>query len=167
MRKIKNMIEYFGIPALKPEEFDLYQEALIQSSNNSLPNNQRLAFLGDSVLRLIIREHFYKKYPNWKKGYLSNLCKGTKNSKGIEQNEHFKNISINLGLVDFMNIQNPPSGFATNKSINAEVLEALCGAIYLNRGLEETKKFVEENILENEKTKKIVEDFLNKQGSYL
>lgn len=46
-----------SIFALTQEEIEIYEEALIHSSNNNLPNNQRLAFLGDSVIRLIIREH--------------------------------------------------------------------------------------------------------------
>ena len=53
------------------EEIKIYDEAFIHSSNNSLPNNQRLAFLGDSVIRLIIREHSYIKYLDWNIGKLT------------------------------------------------------------------------------------------------
>lgn len=62
-----------SIFALTPEEIKLCEEAFIHSSNNSLPNNQRLAFLGDSVLRLIIREHFYKNNPNSDKRELTKI----------------------------------------------------------------------------------------------
>jgi dsRNA-specific ribonuclease len=83
-----------GIFALTQEEIQLYEEAFIHSSNNSLPNNQRLAFLGDSVLRLIIREHYFMKNPDSDKGELTKIC-GEEN----ESNKNFANIAIKLGLV--------------------------------------------------------------------
>jgi len=55
---------------LTSDEVKLFQKALTHSSNNS-NNNQRLAFLGDAVLKLIIREHFYRNNPDWEKGDLT------------------------------------------------------------------------------------------------
>jgi dsRNA-specific ribonuclease len=48
-----------------------------------------------------------------------------------------------------MDIENPPPDYKTNETINAEALEALFGAIYLNRGFEETKRIAEKYILIN------------------
>ncbi len=138
-----NLQEFLnGIFALTPEEIKLYEEAFLHSSNNSLLNNQRLAFLGDSVLRLIIREHFYRKNPGSNKGELTKICGEEK-----ESDRNFANIAIKLGLVKYMNIMNRPMDYENNETINAEVLEALFGAIFLNRGFEETKKFAEKYIL--------------------
>lgn len=131
-----------SIFALTQDEIGLYEEAFIHSSNNGLPNNQRLAFLGDSVLRLIIREHFFKKDPGMSKGELTRMCGEEK-----ESNENFANISRKLGLVKYINIENPPLYCETNRTINAEALEALFGAIYLNRGFEETRRIAEKYIL--------------------
>jgi len=143
-----NLQEFLiGIFAATPEEIIVYNEAFIHSSNNSPHNNQRLAFLGDSVLRLIIREHFYKKNLGLDKGELTKICGGEK-----ETNKNFANIAIKLGLVKYMNIENPPLDYETNETINAEVLEALFGAIYLNRGFEETKRIAEKYILTNLQT---------------
>ncbi len=133
-----------GIFALTQEDIELYEEAFIHSSNNSLPNNQRLAFLGDSVLRLIIREHFYKKNPISDKGELTKICGEEK-----ESNKNFANIAIKLGLVKCMDIKNRPPDSETHERLNAEALEALFGAIYLNRGFEETKRIAEKYILAN------------------
>ncbi|MDO9098259.1 MAG: ribonuclease III domain-containing protein [Candidatus Methanoperedens sp.] len=137
-----------GIFALAPEEIKLYEEAFIHSSkkcgNNSLLNNQRLAFLGDSVLKLIIREHFYSKYPDWDKGKLTKICGEEK-----ESNKNFANIAIKLELVNYMDIENRPPDSETHERLNAEALEALFGAIYLNRGFDETKRIVEKFILTN------------------
>ncbi len=124
-----------GIFALKQDEIGLYEDAFIHSSNNGLPNNQRLAFLGDSVLRLIIREHFFRKNQGSDKGELTRICGEEK-----ESNKNFANIAIKLGLVKYMNIENPPLDYETNETLNAEALEALFGAIYLNRGFEEAKE---------------------------
>lgn len=132
---------------MSPEELKLYEEAFIHSSNNSPHNNQRLAFLGDSVLRLIIREHFYKKNPGSNKGELTKICGEEK-----ESNKNFADNAIKLGLVKYMNIENPPLDYETNETLNAEVLEALFGAIYLNRGFEETKRIAEKYILINLQT---------------
>ncbi len=133
-----------SIFALTQDEIGLYEEAFIHSSNNSLPNNQRLAFLGDSVLRLIIREHFFKKNLGLDKGELTKICGEQK-----ETNKNFANIAIKHGLVKYMNIENPPLDYKTNETINAEALEALFGAIYINRGFEETKRIADKYILVN------------------
>ncbi len=133
-----------SIFALTQDEIGLYEEAFIHSSNNSLPNNQRLAFLGDSVLRLIIREHFFKKNSRLDKGELTLICGEEK-----ESNRNFANIAKKLGLVNYINIANPPHDYENNETINAEALEALFGAIYINRGFEETKRIAEKYILAN------------------
>ncbi len=133
-----------GIFALTHEEIRPYEEAFIHSSNNGLPNNQRLAFLGDSILKLIIREHFYIKYPDWDRGKLTKICGEEK-----ESNKNYAKIAIKLGLVKCMDIKNRPPETETHEILNAEAFEALFGAIYLNRGFEETKRIAEKFILTN------------------
>ena len=134
---------------LNPEEIELYEKAFTHSSNNNLNNNhQRLAFLGDSVLRLIIREHFYEKYPEWDKGMLTKYSAGNIGETGIEQNGYYAQLAIKLKIVDFMDIENPTFE-TTNETVNSEAFEALFGAIYLNRGLEETKRIARKHILDN------------------
>jgi ribonuclease-3 len=134
---------------IEPEEIELYKKALTHSSNNDFHNNnQRLAFLGDSVLRLIIREHFYEKYPEWDKGKLTKYCAGNDGETGIEQNGYYAQLAIKLKIVDFMDIENPTFE-TTNETVNAEAFEALFGALYLSRGLEETKRIARKHILDN------------------
>ncbi len=131
-----------SIFALTQDEIGLYEEVFIHSSNNSLPNNQRLAFLGDSVLRLIIREHFFKKNLGMSRGELTRMC-----GEERESDENLANIARKLGLVKYMNIENPPLYCETNTTINAEALEALFGAIYLNKGFDEARRIAEKYIL--------------------
>jgi ribonuclease-3 len=129
-----------NISAMSNDEVELFQKALTHSSNNA-NNNQRLAFLGDAVLKLIIREHFYRNNPDCEKGELTK-----KSGEEIESDKNFADIAIKLGLVNYMDIKNKPSDYETNKTINAEALEALFGAIYLKRGIEETRRIFEKII---------------------
>ena len=122
---------------LSPDEVELFQKALTHSSNNS-NNNQRLAFLGDAVLKLIIREHFYRNNPDWEKGELTK-----KSGEEIESDKNFASIAIKLGLVNYMDIRNKPPDYETNVTVNAEALEALFGTIYISRGLEEARRVAE------------------------
>ena len=119
------------------DNIELYNEALTHSSN-VLPNNQRLAFLGDSVLKLIIREHYFRKHPDWDKGRLTAECGET-----IEPNENLAKIAIELEIGDYMDIKNPPSDLKTHTKINAEAFEAIFGAIYLDKGLDKAKEMVQ------------------------
>lgn len=144
------------------EDNVLYHTAFTHGSNNTCPNNQRLAFLGDSVLRIIIREHFYHKYPNWNGGHLSNLCKGEKfefsKTTGIESNETYAKIAKKLKLANYM--KNCPEGLEDNDKLNSELLEALFGAIYLDKGLEKTKEFANKFILSQDETKIIENEYM-------
>ncbi|WAM22630.1 MAG: ribonuclease III domain-containing protein (plasmid) [Candidatus Methanoperedens sp.] len=129
-----------GFFALSPDEVELFQKGLTHSSNNA-NNNQRLAFLGDAVLKLIIREHICRNNPGWEKGKL------TKKSEVMESNKNFAEIAIKHKLVDYMDIKNKPTDHETNETMNAEVLEALFGAIYISRGLEVARRVAGKIIL--------------------
>ena len=129
------------------EELEAYKLALTHSSNNSsFDHNQRLAFIGDSVLRLIIREHFYGIHPDWTTGQLSDTAKGTKTTIGIEQDENFASIAIKLKILEYMDIQNQTFEM-DDVTPNAEAFEALLGAVYLKRGLEEARRLAGKYVL--------------------
>jgi len=115
------------------EKIELYIEALTHSGNNVFPNNQRLAFLGDAVLELIIRDHYFREHPSLDRGLLSNECDIFVNRKKIAK------IAIKLEIVNCMHIENPPPDFKTNTKINEEVFEALFGALYLDHGLDKAR----------------------------
>jgi len=123
--------------SFRTEKIELYNEALTHSSNG-LPNNQRLAFLGDSVLRLIIREHYFSEHPDWDKGELTKKC-----SETIEPNKNFANIASNLEIVKYIKFgktyDNRPDD-KENATISAEAFEALFGAVYCDQGLDKAKE---------------------------
>ncbi|WP_081955724.1 ribonuclease III domain-containing protein [Methanococcoides methylutens] len=145
---IKFMHKFLGDDSeFTDKELETYKLALTHSSNGSLVNhNQRLAFIGDSVLRLIIREHLYEQHPDWAKGQLSDKAKGTETKLGIEQDENFAPIAIELKVLEYMDIQNQTFE-VDDITPNAEAFEALFGAVYLTRGLGEAKRLAKMYVL--------------------
>jgi ribonuclease-3 len=124
--------------SIETEKIELYIEALTHSSSGS-PNNQRLAFLGDSVLKLIIREHYFREYPDWDRGKL------TDKSKIVESHENFALIASNLNpnIVEYMKFGKTYDNRQKDKDITTikeEVFEALFGAIYLDKGLDKAQE---------------------------
>ena len=136
--EIQNFLNHnFGF---KTKKIELYKEALTHSSCG-LPNNQRLAFLGDSVLKLIIREHYFTELPEWTKGRLTaHKC------NLIESDENYAKIASNLNVFDYIKLggtYDNRRNDGNNTTVNAEAFEAVFGAIYLENGFIKTQKCVE------------------------
>ena len=95
---------------------------------------------------MIIREHLYAQHPNWTKGRLSDTAKGTDKTIGIEQNEKYAQIAIKLNVLEYMDIQNQT--FELDSIVtNAEAFEALFGAVYLTKGIEEARRLADKYVL--------------------
>ncbi|HEY4899073.1 MAG TPA: ribonuclease III [Candidatus Nanopelagicaceae bacterium] len=114
---------------------DLLELALTHRSfayeSGGIPTNERIEFLGDSVLGLIITEELYKKFPNLDESRLSPLRSGIVNTKALAT------IARELELGDHLRIGKgeESTGGRDKSSILADSLEALVGAIYLEHGL--------------------------------
>jgi ribonuclease-3 len=122
-----------------------------------LPHNERLEFLGDAVLELIVTEYLYKKYPEKNEGELTNWRAALVNAKILGE------VARELGFNDFLLLSKGEEK-ETGKArlyILANTFEALIGAIYLDQGYEVAKKFVEKNLIE-EKLPEIIEKGLFK-----
>jgi ribonuclease-3 len=127
---------------------DLLQQALVHRSylnenpDFNLDHNERLEFLGDAVLELIVTEYLYKKYPN-PEGELTSWRAALVNAKKLAE------VAEEIEINDFLMLSR---GEAKDKGrarqyILANALEALIGSIYLDSGLLAAKKFIEENIV--------------------
>ena len=112
----------------------LYIEAFTQRHDVEGINNQRLAFLGDRVISLVIRNYYFQKDPHGNKGDL------TEASVAMEKEEYLAERSIALGISSLMIGPNIPDGKGRPQ---AEVLEALFGAIYLDQGFEKAREVAE------------------------
>ena len=135
------------IVGFRPSNLGFYRIALIHKSaslitkKGSVINNERLEFLGDAVLGVIIAEYLFAKFPNENEGFLTKL-----RSK-IVNGEHLSRLTekINLNKLIVSNIKVKNSTFT--KNLYEDVFEAFTGAIFLDKGYEKTKKFIIKKII--------------------
>lgn len=102
--------------------------------NNLSANNERLEFLGDAVLGLVVTEELYTRYPDLDESKLSPLRSGIVNMRALAD------IARELNLGQYMRIGKGEeiTGGRDKNSLLADSLEALFGAIYLNHGFTDT-----------------------------
>lgn len=132
-----------------PDEYQqLFQKALRHKSivdNNkfeSYETYERLEFLGDAVLDLIVTEILFEKYPKENEGFLTKL-----RAKIVRGDTLFE-ISRKLGLSNFLEIGERAAGqgIELSKSVLSDVYEALVAAIYISSGYDSAHKFVSSHI---------------------
>lgn len=101
-------------------------------------DNQRLEFLGDSVLQLVVTEHLYRLFPNFSEGQLTKLRTRLVSRVALKARAR----SINLGSYLMMGRGEEASGGRSRASTLADAFESLIGAIYLDGGFEPAQKFI-------------------------
>lgn len=120
----------------------LLQRALTHpSKGKNKPNYERLEFLGDSVLGLIISAELFERYPNEAEGEL------TKRLAGLICGETLVKVALKLDLAEYilMSESESNSGGRENKANLENAMEAVIGALYLDQGFEAAQKFVLRN----------------------
>jgi ribonuclease-3 len=121
---------------------DLIERALTHRSfayeNGGLPTNERLEFLGDSVLGLVVTEELYTRHPDLPEGQLAKLRAAVVNSRALAE------VARDLGLGRYLRLGRgeEASGGRDKSSILADAVEALIGAVYLSRGAQVTRSVV-------------------------
>jgi len=117
---------------------ELLKEALTHKSYKSPVNNERLEFLGDAVLDLIVGEYLFKKFPKAHEGELSKLRASLVNEEG------FAKLANRLGIGNYIYISQAEENNdgRTKPSLLSNAFEAVMGAIYLESGLEKVRKLV-------------------------
>jgi ribonuclease-3 len=125
--------------ALDPE---LLERALTHRSfayeHGGLPTNERLEFLGDSVLGLVVTDTLYRNHPDLAEGQLAKLRAAVVNMRALAQVGR----SLALGTYLRLGKGEEATGGRDKSSILADTLEALIGAVYLDRGLQETEALI-------------------------
>ena len=108
---------------------DLLREALTHRSFG-LPHNERLEFLGDSVLGIVITEYLYRSFPDWPEGQLAKLRAAVVNAGALAD------VARTLGLGDYLHLGRgeESTGGRDKSSILADTLEAVFGAVFLEHG---------------------------------
>lgn len=151
MKTIEEIIAY------NFKDKNLLDLALTHSSyahKYNIQNNERLEFLGDSILGYLIAEYLYQNF-TIKEGELSKI------RARIVSCENLSNVITKNKLYEY--IKTSPENLNENETVKGDFFEALLGAIYLDGGLDSAKKFVF-NILDI--TTKNIEKVLNENIDY-
>lgn len=129
-----------NVLGFRPSRMDLYRIAFTHRSKSQdlghghRINNERLEYLGDAVLSSIVADYIYHRYPNKEEGFLTEL-----RSKIVSRN-NLNRLGNTIGLSELIRYDNRNHG--EFKSKNGDGVEALVGAIYLDKGYRFTKKVV-------------------------
>ena len=124
--KIQKLLNY------KFRQVELLEQALTHRSFSHGSNNERLEFLGDSVLGLVISENIYAREPEATEGQLSRM------RASLVKQEALAQVARDINLGDYINLGGGElkSGGFRRSSILCDTLEAIIGAIYLDGGLD-------------------------------
>lgn len=134
---------------IKFKDLRLLQNAFIHRSylnedpSLGLSSNERLEFLGDACLELIISEYLFKAYPDRGEGALTSYRSAVVNTASLAETAR----RLKLGDYLLMSKGEEASGGRESEHLSANTFEALLGAIYLEHGYEAAKKFVNNYII--------------------
>jgi len=133
--KIKN--EQFFIRALVHRSF-------LENNSDYEYSNERLEFLGDAVLSVVVAKYLYQKFPSENEGFLTKVRSKYVNKIALAE------AAESINLANFLLLgKNLPSHFVQNsKTIIADAFEALIGAIYLDNGLSSASNFITSVLIE-------------------
>ena len=135
------------IMGAKPKNLAIFKLSLLHTSASQKINesdfrlsNERLEYLGDSILGAIVADYLYKKYPFKDEGFLTEI------RSRIVNRESLNNLSKKIGLSDFIE-HDQKHGFRSQSSMSGDALEAFVGAVYLDRGFLFCKNFIINRLL--------------------
>ncbi len=112
----------------------IHKSASVSDSKGNPMNYERLEYLGDAVLGVIIAEFLYVKFPDRNEGFL------TKMRSKIVNGEHLSVLTQHLGLEQLLD--NRLKNEQANRHVLGDTFEALIGAIYLDKGYRRCKRYV-------------------------
>ena len=145
---MKDLTQFEDVIKVKFANRDLLEQVFVHRSylnehkSFRLDHNERLEFLGDAVLELIVTEFLYLKFPN-PEGDLTNW------RSALVRGEMIAQIAVRLGMNDYLHLSHGEQQ-STGKSRNlilANAFEALIGAMYLEHGYDTTKDFIHRELL--------------------
>ncbi|HRH60377.1 MAG TPA: ribonuclease III [Chitinophagaceae bacterium] len=131
-----------NVLGIKPGNFALYETALSHRSVKEGPeeNNERLEYLGDAVLSGIIADYLFKRYPYKGEGFLTEM-----RSKMVNR-QQLNEVAIKMGLKKLTQYNKFDNALKSSQ-IFGNTLEALVGAVYLDKGYIKTQQWVLKTIV--------------------
>ncbi len=135
-RQLENVLGF------KPTKNSLYKTALTHRSvrDSADENNERLEYLGDAILSGIIADFLFKKYPYKEEGFLTEM-----RSKMVNRNQ-LNELAIKMGIKKITYFNRFDNSLKMSQ-IFGNTLEAVVGAVYLDKGFKKTKKWVIRQII--------------------
>ncbi len=135
-KQLKNVLGFV------PGNTDLYKTALTHRSvkDAAADNNERLEYLGDAILSSIVADFLFKKYPYREEGFLTEMR--SKMVNRVTLNE----VAIKMGLKKIVYFNKFDNSLKVSQ-IFGNTLEAVVGAVYLDRGFKKTRRWVLERII--------------------
>jgi ribonuclease III len=141
VRQLKRILGF------RPRNLKLYQLAFVHKSashivfNDAKLNNERLEFLGDAILDALVGEYLYRRFPDKEEGFL------TQTRSKLVNRDNLNHLAIKLGMGEMIISKLSRDN---HKSVYGDTLEALIGALYLDKGYEITKSIVLERIIQSD-----------------
>jgi ribonuclease-3 len=141
VRQLKRILGF------RPRNLKLYQLAFVHKSASSLifndakVNNERLEFLGDAILDSMIAEYLFHRFPEKEEGFL------TQTRSKLVNRDNLNHMAIKLGIGEMIISKMSKDN---HKSVYGDTLEALIGALYLDKGYDRTRKIVLERIIQSD-----------------
>lgn len=131
-----------NVLGIKPGNYSLYITALSHRSikEGADENNERLEYLGDAVLSTIIADYLFKRYPYKGEGFLTEM-----RSKMVNR-QQLNDIALKMGIKKLTQY-NKFDNFLKGSQIFGNTLEALVGAVYLDKGYKKTQRWVIKQII--------------------
>ena len=121
----------------------IHRSYLNEHEEEKLSNNERLEFLGDAILGLVVSRHLYEAYPKSPEGDLTNYRSSLVNAKTLSKAAG----SISLGDYLFLSKGEEATGGRQRQYILANTFESLIGAIFLDIGIDKVNIFIKDNLL--------------------
>jgi ribonuclease-3 len=131
----------------RPSKLSLYKQAFTHrsataSGSRRLVSNERLEFLGDAVLSLVIGEYLFKKYPHATEGQLSQV------RSRVVNRELFNEIGRRMNLAEWLHKTAPHTADPVQSpALLGNAFEALVGAIFLDKGYQQADRFFVKTVL--------------------
>lgn len=129
-----------------PKNIQLYRLAFTHSSLGShaqgksmegaFSHNERLEYLGDAILGAVVAEYLFKKYPLRDEGFLTEM------RARIVNRESLSALAEKVGVSKLLEVNTKQKSLQMNKTLYGDAMEALVGAVYLDRGYNFSKKFI-------------------------
>jgi ribonuclease-3 len=147
---MKDFSKLEKILSIKFNNGNLLKQAVVHRSylnehpDFELPHNERLEFLGDAVLEIVVTEYLFNRFPETPEGDLTNWRASLVNAKMLAE------ISEEIGVENYLFLSRGEAKDKNTKArqyILANAIEALIGAVYLDQGIRSARKVIKKFIL--------------------